>query len=128
MTKPYQILLIPLTIWCGVEQGFFISDYTVGFISCIFGVGDVGWAFITYGVCDAIASLMFGYVVKYTGRISIYLLGAAINLVVIIIMFTYPPDHEKEYVFFILAGLWGIADGVWQPQTTGILSTFMKVH
>ena len=75
----------------------FSSVITVGFISCIFGVGDVGWAFITYGVCDAIASLMFGYVVKYTGRISIYLLGAAINLVVIITMFTYPPDHESTY-------------------------------
>lgn len=28
MRNPYQILLIPITIWSGLEQGFFISDYT----------------------------------------------------------------------------------------------------
>lgn len=28
MLKPYQVLLIPITIWCGLEQGFFVSDYT----------------------------------------------------------------------------------------------------
>lgn len=28
MRHPYQLLIIPLTIWSGVEQGFFQSDYT----------------------------------------------------------------------------------------------------
>lgn len=28
MTKPIQIFIIPLTIWSGMEQGFFFSDYT----------------------------------------------------------------------------------------------------
>ena len=28
MTKPYQLLIIPLTFWSGVEQGFFGADYT----------------------------------------------------------------------------------------------------
>jgi len=28
MTKPYQILMIPLTIWAGMEQGYFGADFT----------------------------------------------------------------------------------------------------
>lgn len=28
MRHPYQLLIIPLTIWSGVEQGFFQSDFT----------------------------------------------------------------------------------------------------
>jgi hypothetical protein len=28
MKHPYQILLIPLTIWSGMEQGFFGAEYT----------------------------------------------------------------------------------------------------
>jgi hypothetical protein len=28
MIKGYQILIIPLTFWSGVEQGFFGADFT----------------------------------------------------------------------------------------------------
>jgi hypothetical protein len=28
MKKPYQIMLIPLTIWSGMEQGFFGAEFT----------------------------------------------------------------------------------------------------
>ena len=28
IAKPYQILIIPLTFWSGVEQGFFGADFT----------------------------------------------------------------------------------------------------
>jgi len=28
MAKPYQILIIPLTVWSGMEQGFFGAEYT----------------------------------------------------------------------------------------------------
>ena len=28
MKKPFQILIIPLTFWSGVEQGFFGADFT----------------------------------------------------------------------------------------------------
>ena len=28
MKKPYQLLIIPLTFWSGVEQGFFGADFT----------------------------------------------------------------------------------------------------
>ena len=120
MLKPYQLLIIPLTIWSGIEQGFFLSDFTAGYISCIFGVGEVGWVLITYGVCDSICSLSFGVIIKHTGRIPIYVLGAVINLIVIFILLTWTPEVEKEWVFFILAGMWGIADAVWQTQINAL--------
>lgn len=34
MRHPYQLLIIPLTIWSGVEQGFFQSDYTAVSTQC----------------------------------------------------------------------------------------------
>ena len=89
---------------------------------CLYGVGQVGWVLMTYGVCDALFSISFGVIIKYTGRPPIYLLGAGINLTVIIIMLTWelPPDvHDKQWIFFILAGMWGIADAVWQTQING---------
>jgi predicted MFS family arabinose efflux permease len=122
MTKPYQMLIIPLTIWSGVEQGFFLSDYTAGFITCIYGVDQVGWVLITYGVCDAICSISFGVIIKYTGRPIIYVLGAVINLTVVLTLLTWDLTDkvlDQQYIFFILAGMWGVSDAVWQTQING---------
>ena len=119
MKKPYQLLIVPLTIWSGLEQGFFLSDYTAGYVSCIFGVDRVGWVLITYGVFDAICSVSFGAVIKYTGRIPIYSFGALVNLAVITTLLTWTPDPDKEYILYILSGLWGISDAVWQTQING---------
>ena len=33
MKKPYQLLIIPLTFWSGVEQSFFLADFTA--VSCL---------------------------------------------------------------------------------------------
>ena len=119
MAKPYQILIIPLTFWSGVEQGFFLSDYTAGYVSCVLGVHNVGWVLITYGVLDAICSVSFGAIIKHVGRAPIFLFGAAVNLVVVIIFFEWSPNTDQTYVFFILAGMWGMADAVWQTQING---------
>ena len=119
MMKPYQLLVIPLTIWSGVEQGFFLSDYTAGYVSCVLGVHNVGFVLITYGVFDAICSVSFGAVIKFTGRVPIFLLGAIINIVVVVIFFEWSPLPSQEYLFYILAAMWGISDAVWQTQING---------
>ena len=37
MRKPYQLLIIPLTFWSGVEQGFFAADFTAVSFFVVFG-------------------------------------------------------------------------------------------
>ena len=74
---------------------------------------------ITYGVCDAIFSMAFGSIIKFTGRIPIFILGAVLNVIVIAVLFNWMPNPDQSYVFFILAGIWGIADAVWQTQING---------
>ena len=119
MKKPYQLLVIPLTLWSGVEQGFLASDYTAGYVSCVLGVHNVGYVLICYGIFDALCSVSFGAIIKFTGRVPIFLLGAMINLVVVIILFEWTPHPSQAYVFFILAAMWGIGDAVWQTQING---------
>ena len=126
MKKPYQLLIIPLTFWGGVEQGFFGADYTAGYISCIIGVQNVGYVFITYGVCDAICSIAFGVVTKYVGRVPIYLLGAIINVVVIVVLLYWAPDPSQAYVLYLCAALWGVADAIWQTQINAFYGIIFK--
>jgi len=126
MIKPYQILIMPLTLWSGVEQGFFFSDYTAAFVSCTIGVHNVGYVFITYGVFDALCSVSFGAVIKYTGRLPIFIMGAVINVVVIIVFFQWTPSPDYAYAFFILAALWGVADAVWQTQINALYGVLFE--
>ena len=41
---------------------------------------------ITYGVADTLGSYLFGYVIKYTGRLPIFILAATMNFGTIIFM------------------------------------------
>ncbi len=54
------MLLIPLTIWSGVEQGFFGSEFTAAYITCAFGVENVGYVLVAYSAVDAIFSFIWG--------------------------------------------------------------------
>ncbi len=140
LAVPYQVLIIPLTLWSGMEQGFFHSDVTAvstnsscfllpltfctailfqAYISCAYGVENVGFVLITYGVCDAVFSMAFGSVISYVGRVPIFLLGAAINYALILLFFLWEPNPEQSYVLYVASGLWGVADAVWQTQING---------
>ena len=49
----------------------------------------------------------------------IFLLGAVINTLVVIAFFNWSPNPEEYFIFYGLAGLWGMADAVWQTQING---------
>ena len=52
-------------------------------------------------------------------RVPIFLGGTLVNFIVVIVLFTWSPNPEEAYLFYILAGLWGVADAVWQTQING---------
>ena len=79
LKKKKQLLLIPLTIWSGLEQGFFGADFTAGYVSCAYGVDQVGYVIVTFGVCDAFCSMALSLLVRRVGRIPIFCLGAIGN-------------------------------------------------
>jgi predicted MFS family arabinose efflux permease len=127
-----QILLIPFTLWSGLEQTYISAQFTKvrnrieqnidfvlffkGFITCAVGIKYVGLIMIVYGICDALSSFSFGQIGKYIGRIYCLFIAAVINYALIITMFIWVPNENQIWVLFILAGLWGIADGCLQTQ------------
>merc|ERR1719435_607360 len=74
MKKKKQILIIPLTFWSGIEQGFFGADFTAGFVTCAYGVHIVGRVLIVFGIFDALASALSGLLIKKIGRVPIFIL------------------------------------------------------
>ncbi|XP_047502893.1 UNC93-like protein [Penaeus chinensis] len=116
LRHPYQLLIIPLTIWSGVEQAFLGADYTAAFVSCGLGVHMVGYVIICYGVCDAICSVGFSPIIRKYGRVPVFSLGFLINLGLNITLTYWTPKPDDLVVFFVISGLWGVADAVWQTQ------------
>jgi len=82
---------------------------------------------ITYGVCDAVFSIAFGGIIKAVGRVPIFIFGACLNIIVIAVLFNWMPNPNQSYIFFIMAGLWGVADAVWQTQINGNFYLFSKI-
>lgn len=93
------------------------------FISCALGVEDIGYVLLSYGLAATIFSLVCGYASKKIGRLPFLLFGAAIHFSLLFAMlFLWQPDPSHPEVFFIVFGLWGMADSIWLTLTNGIMN------
>ena len=89
-------------------------------MTCAYGVHTVGRVLILFGVCDALASIGFGFIIKKVGRLPIFVLGACLNALVIIVMLAWTPTQSTLGVVYFLAALWGIGDAIWQTQINAL--------
>ncbi|KAI5700765.1 hypothetical protein M8J76_012247 [Diaphorina citri] len=126
LKKPYQQLLIPITIWIGMEQAFIGADFTQAYISCALGVSSVGYVMICFGVVNAICSLLFGTLMKFIGRSPLMALGFIVHCCLIWILVVWRPHPNNPKIFFTISGLWGVGDAVWQTQVNGLYGTLFR--
>ncbi|XP_046853528.1 protein unc-93 homolog A-like isoform X2 [Xenia sp. Carnegie-2017] len=111
-----MLLVVPLTIYSGLEQGFVFADFTKSFVTCVYGIDKVGYVMICFGVGNSIFSYLLGKLAKYIGRLPIFISGAVTHLVIYVVLLSYTPDRHMITVPFVIAALWGYADAVWQTQ------------
>lgn len=72
---------------------------------------------VCHGATAALGSIIVGNLIKVTGRIPIILLGASINITLISTMlFLWNADPNHPEFFFIIAGLWGVGNAIWNTQ------------
>ncbi|KAG6458073.1 UNC93-like protein [Manduca sexta] len=126
LKKPNQQLLIPITLWIGMEQAFIGADYTQAYVSCALGIRSIGYVMICFGVVNAICSLVFGSAMKYIGRFPILVMGAALHLGLIVWLLIWRPNPDSPTVFFVISGLWGVGDAVWQTQVNGLYGVLFR--
>lgn len=75
---------------------------------------------IAFGISDSIGSFVFGQLVKLVGRWPCFAIATVISYAMIITMLIWVPSTDQIGVLFIIAGLWGVADAVWQSQTSAL--------
>uniref|UniRef100_T1J282 UNC93-like protein n=1 Tax=Strigamia maritima TaxID=126957 RepID=T1J282_STRMM len=123
-----QILIIPLTIFSGLEQAFIMGDFTLAFLTCSLGIHNVGFIMVCFGVADAICCVAFEPIVKKFSRVPIFLLGGLINASIVVVMLSWHPDPGNIYIFYALAGLWGLSDAIWQTQINAFYGVIFTNH
>lgn len=126
MAHPYQLLLIPLTMWSGFEQAFIQADFTKSFVGCVLGVHWIGVVLIAYNLTDAVVSFTLSFVIRHVGRVPIFLLGALLNMVLLISALLWTPQVNQQYYLYIFAALWGMADAIWQTQINAFYAVIFQ--
>ncbi|XP_045498147.1 UNC93-like protein [Colias croceus] len=120
----YQLLLLPVIGYIGAEQAFMAADFTQAFVGCAYGIPNIGFVMICFGVFNALAAPVAGAIVKLTGRYPVMLTALILNLCLITALLLWRPDPSQWLMFYFLAAIWGTADAVWLVQVnafSGIL-------
>lgn len=81
---------------------------------------------ICFGVVNAICSILFGSIMKYIGRIPIIIVGCITHGVLIIVLLFWRPSPDSPIIFFVISGLYGVGDAVWQTQINGIYGALFR--
>ncbi|GAB0098723.1 MFS transporter superfamily [Sergentomyia squamirostris] len=115
-----QMLLVPLTIFIGIEQANFAADLTQAFIGCTLGIDQIGFILVGFGICNSVCSVLFGFLTKMYGRIKILLIGLFSISACYFLMLFWKPTPDEKWMFFLICGLYAVGDSILQIQMNGI--------
>ncbi|KAL4235141.1 Protein unc-93 A [Mactra antiquata] len=71
-SRSQHLLLFP-TLLGGLAEGFLYGDFTQAYVSCSYGVKNVGFAMVAYGIAQSVGSIIFGKLNQYLGHLAIYI-------------------------------------------------------
>ncbi|ELU03243.1 hypothetical protein CAPTEDRAFT_71548, partial [Capitella teleta] len=86
------------------------------FITCTSGIWNVGWITLPFGMAHAYVSCSSRYLSKHIGRLPIFATGVLVDASIQITLLLYAPNGTQQFPLYVISGLWGITDGIWQTQ------------
>lgn len=90
-----------------------LSNFMKSFVACGWGISNIGFAMICFGVANAIAAGFAGSVAEKLGRVTLAVLCALLNLALFGYMYFYEAKQGDFIKYCAFAAIWGICDGVW---------------
>ncbi|XP_068145994.1 UNC93-like protein [Drosophila tropicalis] len=113
LRKRRQILMLPITMFIGLEEAFLAVDFTRSFVACGWGISKIGFAMICFGIANAVAAGIAGALVERIGRVSLAAICAILNLCLLSYMYTWEAREGDYLSYCTFAAIWGICDGIW---------------
>ncbi|XP_055536816.1 UNC93-like protein [Wyeomyia smithii] len=119
LTNKYQLLLLPITMFIGVEQAFIAVDFTASFVACGLGISSIGYAMVSFGLANTFAAAVTPYITKTIGRFPMIVATAAFHLALLVFMLLWKPT-DQYWAYSLIVACWGLADGVWLIQINAL--------
>lgn len=119
LTKRYQLLLLPITVFIGAEQAFVNVEFTAAFVACGWGISKIGYVMICFGVVNALGSAFAGALTKLVGQFWVLVGNALVHVSLIVWMINWRAVPGDAPTLCVMAALWGLVDGVWLVQING---------
>lgn len=124
--NPYQLLLIPLGLYNGMDNPFWGADYTMAFVTCPVGVHYVGYAVMCYGFTVPVFIFLFSLFNKNRTRVIPYFIALAAHLGVLITLLKWKPTPDDLGTIFGLSVVWGVGSGCWYPMMYAFYSIVFR--
>jgi len=119
-----MVMITPMAIFSGMEMAFAFGSFTEIYISECFGTYQVGFTIIALGLSSAVVSIAYGRVIKIIPRFAFVLLGAAVNVILLVLLFVWERVPSYGVIFAFAIG-WGAADAVWNNVLCSKLSWYI---
>ena len=119
-----MVLLIPIMMYNGFEQGFAWGDFTSNWVKPGVGLANIGYVMAAFGAADVIGSISFGKLSDKVGRFPVMTLGVIFQGSILALLKSVTVDNcDKKYsVLIISACCWGFGDACWNTQISCILA------
>lgn len=118
LLKPYQLLLVPVIIFIGFDHAIINADLTSAFIACGWGISNIGYAMVCFGIANALGSAVAAFLTKLVGRFPIVAVTACIHLALLGWLIQWKPVPDG-LIYCVIASIWGAVNGIWLLQING---------
>jgi len=117
------LMLIPITVISGLEEGFMFGDFTQAYVTCSVGIEMVGFVMICFGATCCATSMVLVTVAKQVSTLVVMVTGLLLHLL-LMFSFLFWDIGPTDYIgLFASAGVWGICDAIWQTQIVAFYGT-----
>merc|ERR1711879_71313 len=117
------MMLVPFSLYLGVENAVMFAEFTRAFVTCDLGIDWVGYSMLCFGISDTLFSPVAGILGKYVKRPTLFLGALLLNVATLVSMLLWKPLESEKYVFFIIPAVWGLSDAVWQTQGAALIGS-----
>ncbi|XP_067671143.1 protein unc-93 homolog A-like [Haliotis asinina] len=118
--------LLPFLSYTAIQQALVFAELTKSYVSCPFGIQNVGYVMTGYGVCSAASSFLFSKLAQYTRRYALLGLAAVLQMTLMLWLYHWVPSHHNIHLIYIIASVWGVSEGIWKTQTNSVLGEIFQ--
>ncbi|XP_034237571.1 UNC93-like protein [Thrips palmi] len=114
-------LIVPLSIFIGLEQGFMFADFSKWYVVCSLGLHNVCLVFMSMGLMQSVAAFTLSMLLQHIRRYIVIGVGLAFHTCLIMVLLMWLPSAEDSALFYVISAAWGVCNAIWETLSFSLL-------